>query len=305
MQNNSHIKSGVGIRSTSDYSGFGVLLDGRTANSGDYRYGFQGQEMDDEIKGEGNSYTTDFRQYDPRLGRWLSIDRLAFKYSDRSSYETFANNPLIFVDVNGDSIKLFRRDENAWIIKGWLQTLTNDKLTVDANGNIIIEKMNSENLDQTLTSGTSLIRELVSNEGIVTIRLNDQFISQALTLQTEDSRNPSKGAKWVDVHFDRKHTYDFNVENPANGNTELEVLTKNEIVLGHELIHAYRMLKGLNKSNVEASIEYKNRKGENRIETYNLEEYETIGLKGNFKYTENKLRKEHKLKKRVSYGDSE
>jgi hypothetical protein len=42
----------VGIRTCSDYSPFGVELDGRTV-SGGYRYGFQNQEKDDEVKGEG------------------------------------------------------------------------------------------------------------------------------------------------------------------------------------------------------------------------------------------------------------
>ncbi|WP_035088283.1 DUF6443 domain-containing protein, partial [Aquimarina muelleri] len=36
-----------------DYYPFGMLLPNRHGNSGDYRYGFQGQEMDNEIKGEG------------------------------------------------------------------------------------------------------------------------------------------------------------------------------------------------------------------------------------------------------------
>ena len=39
-----------------------------------YRYGFNGMERDDEIKGSGNSYTTEFRLLDPRLGRWPSTD---------------------------------------------------------------------------------------------------------------------------------------------------------------------------------------------------------------------------------------
>jgi hypothetical protein len=38
-----------------------------------YRYGFQNQEKDDEVKGAGNSYTTEFSQYDPRVGRWLYL----------------------------------------------------------------------------------------------------------------------------------------------------------------------------------------------------------------------------------------
>ncbi len=30
----------------------------RHANTIDYRYGFQGQELDNEVKGEGNSYNS-------------------------------------------------------------------------------------------------------------------------------------------------------------------------------------------------------------------------------------------------------
>ncbi|MBT3424521.1 MAG: hypothetical protein HOD63_10470 [Bacteroidetes bacterium] len=36
-----------------------------------YRFGFNGIEKDNEVFGTGNSYTTMFRQYDPRLGRWF------------------------------------------------------------------------------------------------------------------------------------------------------------------------------------------------------------------------------------------
>src|SRR5690554_5043938 len=42
--------------------------------SNSYRYGYQGSEKTDELKGSGNHYTTFFRQLDPRLGRWLTID---------------------------------------------------------------------------------------------------------------------------------------------------------------------------------------------------------------------------------------
>ena len=46
----------VGIRTCSDYSPFGVELDGRTVSLEGYRFGYQGSEKDDEFKGYGNSY---------------------------------------------------------------------------------------------------------------------------------------------------------------------------------------------------------------------------------------------------------
>ena len=90
----------VGIRTCSDYSPFGVELDGRTV-SGGYRYGYQGSEKDNETKGNGNSYTTEFRQLDPRLGRWLSVDPLSFKFPWQSPYIQANNNPIIYSDNKG------------------------------------------------------------------------------------------------------------------------------------------------------------------------------------------------------------
>jgi RHS repeat-associated protein len=90
----------VGIRTCSDYSPFGVELDGRTV-SGGYRYGYQGSEKDAELKGNGNSYTTEFRQLDPRLGRWLILDPKAKLQPYSSSHKTFLNNPIIFTDPEG------------------------------------------------------------------------------------------------------------------------------------------------------------------------------------------------------------
>ena len=91
----------VSLAMVSDYSPFGVQLDGRTVDNIEYRYGFQNQEKDDEVKGNGNSYTTEFRQYDPRLARWSSIDPLMTKYPFYSPYSTLNNNPLRFTDRLG------------------------------------------------------------------------------------------------------------------------------------------------------------------------------------------------------------
>ena len=68
--------------------------------SNPYRYGFNGQEHSDEIKGEGNSYTAEFWEYDPRIGRRWNIDPVVFP--SFSPYSTNFCNPISFSDPNGD-----------------------------------------------------------------------------------------------------------------------------------------------------------------------------------------------------------
>ena len=97
---NSNIQH-VEVTSQTDYSPFGMLLPNRHESSNEYRYGFNGMEKDDEVSGEGNQYTTEYRQYDPRIGRWTSLDPLMKYYPHQSGYCAFNNNPIYFTDPTG------------------------------------------------------------------------------------------------------------------------------------------------------------------------------------------------------------
>ena len=76
-----------------------MLLPGRHANTSDYRYGFGGQELDNEIKGEGNHINYEDRVYDPRIGRWGTTDMK--NKSFQSNYVFGMDNPIIFKDPDG------------------------------------------------------------------------------------------------------------------------------------------------------------------------------------------------------------
>lgn len=89
------------VVSRTDYFPFGMEISSRTSNSDNYRFGYNGMESDNETKGSGNSYTTEFRQYDPRLGRWLSLDPLMAQFPWQSPYCAFDNNPVFFTDPLG------------------------------------------------------------------------------------------------------------------------------------------------------------------------------------------------------------
>ncbi len=67
----------------------------------DYRYGFQGQEKDDEVKGEGNSLNYTFRMHDPRVGRFFAVDPLTAKYPYYSPYQFSGNRPIDMIGLEG------------------------------------------------------------------------------------------------------------------------------------------------------------------------------------------------------------
>ncbi|WP_426063176.1 RHS repeat-associated core domain-containing protein [Flavobacterium sp. DSP2-3-1] len=90
------------VLSYNDYYPFGMLVPNRHGNSTAYRYGFNGMEKDDELKGEGNSYDFGARLYDPRVGRWFKMDAEFSKLPNLSPYGYVNNNPLLFIDPDGN-----------------------------------------------------------------------------------------------------------------------------------------------------------------------------------------------------------
>jgi RHS repeat-associated protein len=70
-------------------------------NSAKYRYGFNGKENDNEVKGEGNQQDYGMRIYDPRLGRFLSKDPIAHEYPNLSTFQFASNSPIANLDLDG------------------------------------------------------------------------------------------------------------------------------------------------------------------------------------------------------------
>lgn len=100
------------VLSYSDYYPFGMLVPTRHGSSNAYRYGFQGQEKDDEIKGEGNSINYTFRMHDPRIGRFFSVDPLTREYPYYTPYSFSGNKVIASVEFEGlEEVNLFHRTD--------------------------------------------------------------------------------------------------------------------------------------------------------------------------------------------------
>ena len=88
------------IKSFNDYYPYGMVLENRNGSS-NYRFGFQGQEKDDEVKGSNNSINYKYRVHDPRLGRFFAVDPLSAKYPHYSSYQFSGNKTTAYVELEG------------------------------------------------------------------------------------------------------------------------------------------------------------------------------------------------------------
>ena len=67
-------------------------------------YQYNGKELNTDLGLNWMDYGA--RWYDPSVGRFTSVDRFAEKYSFQTPYAYAANDPIKFIDVNGDSIRI-------------------------------------------------------------------------------------------------------------------------------------------------------------------------------------------------------
>jgi len=83
-----------------------MTLAGRSANFGQANLPnkFTGKEWDVDFGLNLNYFGA--RYYDPAIGRFLSVDRFADKYPSHTPYHYTLNNPLRFIDINGDSVEV-------------------------------------------------------------------------------------------------------------------------------------------------------------------------------------------------------
>ena len=77
-------------------------LQGRkfSAVNSSYRYGFNGQEKDNEVYGTGNLNTAEYWEYDSRIGRRWNTDPK--QRVEESPYLCFRGNPIFLSDPLGD-----------------------------------------------------------------------------------------------------------------------------------------------------------------------------------------------------------
>ncbi|NCT74304.1 MAG: RHS repeat protein [Chitinophagaceae bacterium] len=115
------------VVTANDYYPFGMIMPGRKYSSSSlYRYGFNGKENDNEVKGEGGQQDYGMRIYDPRLGRFLSVDPLSRKYPFLTPYQFSSNTPISAIDIDGlESSSNFNYTEDRWFQRFFVRFASN------------------------------------------------------------------------------------------------------------------------------------------------------------------------------------
>ena len=85
-----------------EYVPFGEVFIEERNNTWNTPYLFNAKELDEET----GMYCYGARYYEPRLSLWMSVDRFAEKYPATSGYNYAINNPVRYIDINGDSIRV-------------------------------------------------------------------------------------------------------------------------------------------------------------------------------------------------------
>jgi RHS repeat-associated protein len=74
-------------------------------NGQTYRFGFNGKENDNGVKGLGNQQDYGMRIYDPRIGKFLSVDPLQTQFPWFTPYQFAGNSPILNIDLDGGEPK--------------------------------------------------------------------------------------------------------------------------------------------------------------------------------------------------------
>lgn len=156
-----------------------MLVPNRHESTDSYRYGFQGQEKDDELKGEGNSVNFKYRMHDPRAGRFFAIDPLTKQYPWNSPYAFSENNVIQYIELEGLEKRLpklptdapvFRKDKNVSVLLRVGNALTN---TVNFGANNTVTLVHNMFFDAAdLITG----KQVIDIERISKIDLHNDFV---------------------------------------------------------------------------------------------------------------------------------
>ncbi len=179
-------------------------------------FAYNGMKLDNEVSGNGNSYTAEFWQYDARLGRRWNQDPVVKHWM--SPYHAFSDNPIINIDPNG---------------------AVDDDYRVDRKGNISLEKKTNDDFD--VIKGTNEKGEENSiqiKEGIISSKQTEKFNGKEKILQSNDEILTKNFTKEVELYkcneSEGKQLFEFMAQNTEVEWSFYSAGTKSRLATSHD-----------------------------------------------------------------------
>jgi RHS repeat-associated protein len=182
-----------------DYNPFGMLQPDRHFNASDYRFGYNGKENDNEIKGIGNQQNYGMRLYDPRLAKFLSVDPISSKYPWYSPYQFAGNKPTIATDLDGLEENVIIRwydplNPEQWVGSTGLKVSNQNDRVLGQTGILFLtldKTPVNEDLALRLASASTTPRNARNNHVFSTIMHNSGIIQNGVIISNNASYQSS------------------------------------------------------------------------------------------------------------------
>ena len=199
------------VESLTDYYPFGMTMPGRSYNAHTLRHGFTGHEKESDLA-EG-IYTTEYRLYDARVARWLSVDPLFEKYVSMSPYNYCMLNPVMMVDPDGRSLAVLQAPKGA-VRQGHLAILIQNK-----DGKWALYSKNGTN-EKGGIKGKNVTKDNYEKDGKRIIDKGQHTFDSVKDFLNNDEHNP------IDEDGERQYTEAFVIECGPEIDREAEIGAK-------------------------------------------------------------------------------
>ena len=220
----------AGVKQVTNYYPSGApFVESSTSSNPDCQpYKYNGKELD-RMHGL-DTYDYGARQYYSILGRWDRIDRFAEKYYNVSPYAYCANNPVKYIDPDGNKIRIYKRDQKQ--VLNYINKLAQGTFAVDKNGYLFLAKSsNTKGFSKTYTE--SLVRAIDNNKNTINIYVDDYYIDE----RNKKQDISQKGEGTTKEYYDGKivvvisgKSYNKLVDKDGNS-----ISDKPEYILAHEI----------------------------------------------------------------------
>ena len=181
------------------------------------------------------------RYYASGIGRFLTTDRFAHKYPNLTPYQYAANNPIRFIDVNGDSLNVggLNKATQTALLNEW-EDIMGLRLGINGTDNVVILENTPINYSITLGNGAKVntsIFYVTGNKDGKHSELAKDFLGTAISMaNTIRFTNGNEGSKATasNISIDINQINSFVKGTPKSLNNQTLGLG---MVTLHELYH--------------------------------------------------------------------